>query len=72
MWQPHHEFASLLRAIASCLDRAAVERNDALDQREAQSQTAAGSVVSRRDLREPIEDPGQEVRGNTDAVVLYA
>ena len=67
--QPHGEFASLVLAVASHFDEAAMRIDKVLDQRQANAEPAAR--LMRVLLREQLEDVGEQPRRDADAVVPH-
>ena len=56
--------AAAVEAITSSLDRAAVQFDDGLDQRQADTESSTPPHQGRVGLRERIEDVRQKIRGN--------
>src|SRR5256714_2650953 len=70
--QPHDELAARAGAVASCLDRAAVQLDETAHQREPNAQTALGAVERGVPLHEDIEHAREGVRGDAVAVIADA
>ena len=67
--QTHDEFAAVAKPFAARLDRAAVQRHQALDQRQPDAEAAFGAVDRRVHLREHREQRRNGFLGQADAVV---
>ena len=69
--QAHDEFAAPARPGAARLHASAVQRDDALDQRKADAESAMRALVRARELRERLEQAPGDLRRKADAVVLH-
>ena len=70
--QPDDELAALAEPVASDLDRALVQRDQLLHQREPDAEAAGRDRACPVGLREHLEDAREHVRGDANARVLEA
>ena len=67
--QTHRHGATLSGAIAPDADLASVKLDEALDDRQAEPEPTEPAAAR---LQIPIEDHGEQLRGNTDSRIAYA